>query len=358
MPDNSVSYGERDMTICALDIVKKATELGFDKCGIVPVERMEGYESRLEERMEHFPQTKEKYEGFRSFAHLQKEYPWAKAVVIVSFWYGKYQLPDGVQKHVAKYYLTDGRRNPKSEGYKASVAFEKYLTDCGLRVATDREFGVTALRWAGMQAGIGIIRKNNFFYTEKGSYQYLEAFLIDEALQYIVENQIRPCSEKCDLCMRACPTGSLEAPYMMCRNTCVSCLTTWDGWDLKTEPLRDRFGEWIYGCDDCQDTCPYNRKAWKAIKEFPELEEWSAHFTCTEIILADYHWLRTVIQPKLWYIPEGKEWRYKTNALNVLLNHYDPKYLPVIQKACQDEYAQVRDMAKWVLTIVEKRESN
>ena len=86
---------------------------------------------------------------------------------------------------VAKYYLTDGRRHTDSEGYKTSVAFEKYLADCGLQVATDRDFGITALRWAGMKAGIGIIRKNNFFYTEKGSYQYLEAFLIDQPLQYI-----------------------------------------------------------------------------------------------------------------------------------------------------------------------------
>lgn len=107
---------------------------------------------------------------------------------------------------VAKYYLTDGRRHTDSEGYKTSVAFEKYLADCGLQVATDRDFGITALRWAGMKAGIGIIRKNNFFYTEKGSYQYLEAFLIDEPPQYIVENQIRPCAEKCNLCIRSCPT--------------------------------------------------------------------------------------------------------------------------------------------------------
>lgn len=58
---------------------------------------------------------------------------------------------------VAKYYLTDGRRHTDSEGYKTSVAFEKYLADCGLQVATDRDFGITALRWAGMKAGIGII---------------------------------------------------------------------------------------------------------------------------------------------------------------------------------------------------------
>lgn len=197
-----------------------------------------------------------------------------------------------------------------------------------------------------------------FFYTEKGSYQYLEAFLIDQPLQYIVKNEIRPCADKCNLCMKACPTGSLEAPYMMCRNTCVSCLTTWDGWNLMEEPLRNKFGKWIYGCDDCQDVCPYNRNAWKDTEEFPELEEWSSHFTYAEIVLSDYNWLRTAIQPKLWYIPKGKEWRYKTNALNAMLNNYDPEYLPVIKKACFDEYAEVRDMAKWVLDVIKNGDMN
>ena len=173
------------MEITALDIVNKAIELGFDKCGIIPVQMMRDYEVRLEERMEHFPQTKDKYESFRSFAHLQNDYSLAKAIVVVSFWYGKYYIPNNLQNYVAKYYLTDGRRNPNSEGYQTSTRFEKYLMDCGFQTATDRDFGITALRWAGMKAGIGIIRKNNFFYTEKGSYQYLEAFLIDQPLQYI-----------------------------------------------------------------------------------------------------------------------------------------------------------------------------
>lgn len=300
------------MTVSAADIAEKAKELGFDQCGLIPVEKMKGYEKKLEERMEHFPVTRAKYEGFRSFAHLREKYPWAKTVVILSFWYGKYRIPKETQNRVAKYYLTDGRRNPESQGYQSSVAFEQYLTECGFQTATDRDFGLTALRWAGMQAGIGIIRKNNFFYTEKGSYQYLEAFLIDEPLQYIVENQIRPCSEKCSLCMKSCSTGALEAPYMMCRNTCVSCLTTWDGWDLRKEPLRDRFGTWIYGCDACQDACPYNKKAWKDSEEFPDLAEWTSRFSYVDIVLADYSWLKSVIQPKLWYIPKGKEWRYKT----------------------------------------------
>lgn len=121
------------MSLNALEIVNKAAEVGFDKCGIIPVEMMSGYEEKLEERMEHYPRTREKYEAFRSFAHLQDNYPWAKAVVICSFWYGRYHIPDGLQGRIAKYYLTDGRRNTESQGYRTSIVFEKYLADCGFR---------------------------------------------------------------------------------------------------------------------------------------------------------------------------------------------------------------------------------
>jgi len=339
--------------IQALEIVHSAIKLGFDKCGIIPIAKMLGYEKRLEERIQHFPETEEKYKGFRAFAHLEQNYPWAEAVVICSYWYGKYRIPSELQGCIAKYYLTDGRRNTASAGYQTSIAFEKYLIDCGLQTATDREFGITALRWAAMQAGIGIVRKNNFFYTEKGSYQHLEAFLIDKPLEYIMEHNIRPCAQTCDFCIKACPTKSLEAPYTMCRNTCVSCLTTFDGWDLTKEPLQGKFGSWMYGCDACQDACPYNKKAWTENEEFPGLEELCKYLTYTEIVHADYGWLETVLQPKLWYIPKGKEWRYKTNALNAMLNNYSSEYLQVIKDACQDEYEEVRDMSKWVLAKIQ-----
>ena len=346
------------MAVSAAEIAEKAIELGYDKCGIVPVEMMRGYEARLEERMERFPETREKYEGFRKFAHPESEYPWAKAIVIVSFWYGKYRIPDAVRGHVAKYYLTDGRRNPDSQGHKAGVALEKFLRDSGLHVAFNRDFALTALRWAAMQAGIGVVRKNNFFYTEKGSYQYLEAFLIDEPLQFLTESPLRPCTETCDRCVRSCPTGSLAEPYAMSRNTCVSCLTTWDGWDMRTEPRRGEIGAWVFGCDACQDACPYNADAWRDAEEFPGLEEWGGRFTLEEIVLADYDWLRSAVQPKLWYIPKGKEWRYKTNALNAMRNSGETKYLPVIRKACEDESPEVRDMAQWVLGEMEKEDSS
>lgn len=338
----------------ASDIVNKAIELGYDKCGIVPIETMAGYEDKLEERMEHFPQMKEHTEKFRAFAHLNHDYPWAKSVIICSFWYGRYIIPKELQGRIAKYYLTDGRRDEESSNHKTSAAFENYLKECGFQIAADRDFGVTSLRWAAMQAGIGIIRKNNFFYTEKGSYHNLEAFLIDKPFEYITESSARPCGEKCNLCVKACPTGSLDSAYSMCRNTCVSCLTTWEGWDLRKEPMRDKIGSWIFGCDVCQDVCPHNKNAWENNELFPGLEELSGHLSYENIVLADYEWLEAVLQPKLWYIPKKKIWRYKTNALNAMLNNYKDEYVSVIKKACLDKYKEVRDMAEWILEQVEE----
>lgn len=60
--------------------------------------------------------------------------------------------------------------------------------------------------------------------------------------------------------------------------------------------------------------------------------------------------LREVLQSQLFYIPEDKLWRYKVNALNVMLNEYQEAYLPAIKAALSDTYREVREMAQFVLS--------
>ena len=345
------------MAVTTEDLVKKAKECGYDKCGIIPVEQMAGYADSLDEREERLPETKEFYDKFRPFADPRAQYPWVKSIIVCSFRYGRYDIPGGLDKHYAKAYLTDGRRNAASGCWKAGELFDEYLEERGVRCASSRDFGLTALRWAAMKAGIGIIRRNNFFYTERGSWNHLEAFLIGEPLEYIETCAVRPCPDGCSLCVKACPTGALCAPYTMNPAACVSALTTWSGWDLTTEPLRAKMGRWAYGCDVCQDVCPFNRGAWSGGEEFPGLSELAKYLPLTEIVEADYDTLKNIVQPAFWYIPADKVWRYKTNALNVMLNDYSPEYLPAIKKACSDEAEPVRKMAAWVLTELKKREA-
>ena len=335
--------------ITAAEIVNQAIAIGYDKCGIIPLDALDGYTDRLTERTRRFPETRERYQKFFQLANPKEKFPWAKALVVCSFWYGKYKIPQNLQGRIAKYYLTDGRRNTQSEGYQASVFFERYIRGQGFQIAYDRDFGIVPLRWVAVEAGLGIFRRNNFFYTEKGSWQYLEVFLIDQPLIYKNTHCLRPCADSCTLCMKACPTASLCDPYTMNRNTCISDLTTWSGWDLTKETHNRAMGDWVYGCDACQDICPYNKHSWAGEKKIHSFEMLSTEFSLSKIVEADYSWLEHTLNPLLWYIPREKCWRYKTNALNAMRNSWKPEYMPAVLKACYDEEALVRQMASWVL---------
>ena len=73
-----------------------------------------------------------------------------------------------------------------------------------------------------MMAGLGIIRKNNFFYTKKGSFVELVGYVIDQKAWCHHVPDIRPCAESCHLCQTHCPSGALKGPFTMSRWQCVS----------------------------------------------------------------------------------------------------------------------------------------
>jgi epoxyqueuosine reductase len=335
------------------NIVNTALELGYVKCGIIGIDEVTDYADKLDERIKKTPENAEKYSGLYSFAHLHETHPWAKSIVVCARQYGKYRIPEHLEGLIAKYYLTDGRKDELSPDYQASIAFEQYLISNGLRVETERKFGITALRWAAHKAGLGIIRRNNFFYTDCGSWVYLEAWLVDKEMVLKQECTQKQCPPKCNRCIAACPTKSLREPYTMSRATCISCLTTWDGDDLINETNNHLMGNWIYGCDICQNVCPFNFKKWDASEEYPGLTEISELIGLDKIIAMDYDTLRHVVRPKFWYIGKERVWKWKTNALNAIRNNYDSKYDTSIEIACNDVNEQVRKTALWVRQSVQ-----
>lgn len=336
----------------AEEIVSKALELGYSKCGIIKINEMKDYAKELDKRVKLYPEVEPIYRRFYSFSFPDTDYPWAKSIIVCARWYGRYHIPDGLKGMVAKYYQVDSRKDAKSQEYKDSTAFDVYLKKRGLKTATYREFGITALRWAAMKAGIGVVRKNNFFYTEKGSWVFLEAWLVDEELEHISQSNAKPCPASCSLCIKSCPTGSLSAPYTMNHLSCVSCLTTFQGWDWPTDKYQPQTGDWVFGCENCQDACPFNHRAWVEEELFPGLDDLGEKISLEKLVEMDYDFLRDTIQPKFWYIPKDKVWKWKTNALNAMLNNYHPRYYPYIEKACNDQDEHVRRMAQWVISTI------
>jgi epoxyqueuosine reductase len=142
-------------------------------------------------------------------------------------------------------------------------------------------------------------------------------------MEYTCTPAHKPCSDNCNLCVKRCPTGALAGPYATCGVTCASFLTNKAPDNGAFEKYVSRIGNWLYGCDVCQDVCPFNKGQWSEDKNFPGLQELSADLSPEKIVTMDYAYLREVFAPKFWYIEAKDLWKWKRNALSVMRNKGD-----------------------------------
>ena len=111
-------------------------------------------------------------------------------------------------------------------------------------------------REAAAAAGIGFIGKNTMLIApELGSYTVLGELLL--SLDIPPDEPMRPRCGSCDLCLRACPTGALTEAWRLDARRCIAYATIEHRAEIAPE-IREKLGEWIFGCDECQLACPYN----------------------------------------------------------------------------------------------------
>lgn len=291
-------------------IVAKALDCGFDNCGIIPVSALDGYAKRLAERRCRFPMAKPLFDNLECFTKIAETYPWAKSVVVCTLWYGKYRFPKALRKRYAKAFMLSVDTVPDSEKFRRKQEFEEWFCQRGIRFAggMDNEpTKIIPLRHAAVEAGLGIIRRNNFFYSEHGSWYALEGYLIDKECELRQKCDLRPCSDKCPLCRKACKPGALAGPYEMNPLSCISFWTTFGGGAVPPHLKEDQFGTWICGCDDCQDACPYNRHDWDNGLPFPGLDEIVETLSPESIVSASNETLIEKVVPKTeFHIPPEK----------------------------------------------------
>ena len=162
-------------------IYNQALRCGFDKCGIISISALDGFKQLYQQRLNDVPVSQYFYKGVGNLTETKSRFPWSKSIVILVFDYGKYRFPESLQGKYGKAFFLEPEK--KSRERFDLERLEVWFYENGIQAKGGEQFGslsVGPLRYMAMKAGLGIIRKNNFFYTENGSYNNLFAYVIDQ----------------------------------------------------------------------------------------------------------------------------------------------------------------------------------
>jgi epoxyqueuosine reductase len=261
-------------------IKNKALEIGFSACGITSAEDLPS------ERKNIFRQWLQN--GFHAdMHHLQRNLDkrmspqllleGVKSIIVVLL---NYHNPIYHQKKrsvytVAEYALgCDYHIVMKNKLRELSDFIQAYSSESRNRSFVDTS--PVLEKYLACKAGLGTIGKNTLLLTHKGSYFFIGEIYTTLSLRYDTPF-LQDCCLHCKQCLRACPVQALEAPYCLNTNKCLSYHTIENKNDIPKE-VQTKIDKHIYGCDICQQVCPYNKKAEATkVKEFsikPEFLQW------------------------------------------------------------------------------------
>ncbi len=194
----------------------------------------------------------------------------------------------------------------------------------------------------GDQTALGWLGKNTNLVTRSGSWFFIGTILLNIDLEW--DSRDRNHCGTCRRCMDSCPTGAIVAPYVLDSRRCISYLTI----ELRgpiPRPLRPLMGNRIFGCDDCQESCPWNRHALKTAEECFSGREGAPDLLDLIHISADEFRLRFKNSP-IWRATRDGLVR---NVAIALGNCGAGEAVPALTGALQDASPLVRAHAAWAL---------
>lgn len=268
-------------------IKEQARRAGFDKIGIVRAEALDDERERLREwlsrgyqgEMEWMTRDPEKRGDPRNF------FPQAHSVIVVAL---NYYTPD---KHsgdpetgkVSRYAWGDDYHEVVGSKLHALLAWiEEQVPHAAGKVCVDIQ-PIMDKAWA-VRAGLGWIGKHtNLITQEYGSWVFLGELLLNIELEYDRDQDEDHCGS-CTLCIEACPTRAISEPYVVDSNKCISYATIELRAPQMPEAIADNLEGWLYGCDICQDVCPWNRFEKITTEERFEARPGSVNVRLSEIL--------------------------------------------------------------------------
>ena len=240
-------------------IKSQAAELGFSFCGISKAEFLTEEANRLEEWLKRGYQGKMSYLENNVDKRLDPRLLVDGAKSVVSLIYNYYPKEDINQQgdlKIARYAYGEDYHFVIKEKLKILLnRLQESIGEIHGRAFVDSA-PVMERQWAA-KSGLGWLGKNSLLLNKKmGSYFFLAELIIDLELAY--DGPIKDYCGTCTACMDACPTDAIATPYVVDGSKCISYFTI----ELKEEipaEVKGKFENWIFGCDICQEVCPWNR---------------------------------------------------------------------------------------------------
>ena len=243
-------------------IKERALLEGFEKVGIVPARALEREYDQLAEwlRLGFQGQMKWMERDPEMRTDPAKFFPAARSIIVVAKNYytpANYESTPNTGK-VSRYAWGDDYHDVVGGKLRSLLSWIKEsIPGAEGKVCLDIQ-PVMDKAWA-VRAGLGWLGKHtNVITPEYGSWVFIGELLLNLELEYDTE-QIEDHCGSCTLCIDACPTGAITEPYLLDSNKCISYATIELRADEIPAEVKENLDGWLYGCDICQDVCPWNR---------------------------------------------------------------------------------------------------
>jgi epoxyqueuosine reductase len=251
-------------------IKSEALRLGFSDCGISAADFLPLEAKRLTSWLDNGCHAglsyMENHFDLRTDPRLLVES--AKSVVsVILNYYPPQKQTDPEAPVIAKYAYGKDYHRVMRKKLKSLLTFtSELIPDCRGRVFTDSA-PVMEHAWAS-RAGLGWIGKNSLLLSSRfGSFVFIGEMIITAELRY--DEPINDMCGSCRNCIISCPTGAIIADRVVDAGRCISYHTIENKTPEMPEQFKDKFHNRVFGCDICQDVCPWNRKITPhEVKEF------------------------------------------------------------------------------------------
>ena len=342
------------MSLLVFKVKVLAKSLGFDIAGITSADDferdeaaaldrvrrglMDGLAWYTEERVRKANRPRELLEGAKSVVSLAMSYNYGDAE------------PQGGGPHgkIARYAWGDDYHDVMKRRLREFADGLPRIADRAVKTRIFVDDGPMNDRAAAERAGVGWFGKNtNILTPSHGSWVLLGQVVTD--LDLAADDPLKKNCGECVRCIDDCPTGAIVAPYVIDNRRCISYLTI----ELRgpiPRGLRPLVGDWVFGCDICQDVCPVNRKAERGKEaSFRKRHDFDAPALIPLLALDDEGFRERFRGSP---VRRAKRVGLQRNVCVALGNIGDPVAAPALSNALRHGEPLVREHAAWALGMI------